>query len=104
TARNTQYLKATSLALFGQLSWHVTDALTIQPGVRLNYDKKSGFYQREVFDGQGDGVTCPAPADDIRLAAQCGVFSPQLSEPSGSDWNLSYDLTASYEIAPDIMA
>src|SRR5690606_5912244 len=78
TARNTQYLKATSLALFGQLSWHVTDALTIQPGVRLNYDKKSGFYQREVFDGQGDGVTCPAPADDIRLAAQCGVFSPQL--------------------------
>src|SRR5690606_10958895 len=51
TAYNTQYLKATSLALFGQLSWHVTDQFTIQPGVRLNYDKKTGFYQREVVDG-----------------------------------------------------
>ncbi len=104
TARNTQYLKATSLALFGQLSWHVTDQFTIQPGVRLNYDKKSGFYQREVFDGQGVAVTCPAPAGDIRRAAQCGVFAPQLSAPSGSDWNLSYDLTLSYEITPEVLA
>src|SRR5690606_36255765 len=104
TARNTQYLKATSLALFGQLSWHVTDALTIQPGVRVNYDKKSGFYQREVFDGLGNPLSCPAPAANIRQVAQCSVFSPQLSAPSGSDWNLGYDLTLSYEIAPDVMA
>src|SRR3546814_14571923 len=40
TAINTQYLKNTSAALFGQLSWKVTDQLTIQPGVRVNYDKK----------------------------------------------------------------
>src|SRR5690606_23378907 len=104
TAYNTQYLKATSLALFGQLSWHVTDQFTIQPGVRLNYDKKTGFYQREVVDGDGNLLTCPAPADNIRQVAQCGVFSPQVSGPSGSDWNLSYDLTLSYEITPDVMA
>src|SRR3546814_1981346 len=46
TAINTQYLKNTSAALFGQLSWKVTDQLTIQPGVRLNYDKKDGYYRR----------------------------------------------------------
>jgi len=104
TAINTQYLKSTSVALFGQLSWQVTDAFTIQPGVRLNYDKKSGFYQREVFDGQGNPVTCPAPAANIRQVAQCSVFSPQLSAPTGSDWNFSYDLTLSYEVASDILA
>src|SRR5690606_41634153 len=81
TARNSQYLKPTSLALFGQLSWHVTDALTIQPGVRVNYDKKSGFYQREVFDGLGNPLSCPAPAANILQVAQYSVFSPQLSAP-----------------------
>src|SRR5690606_16338793 len=45
TTRNTQWLKNTSAALFGQASWKVTDAFTIQPGARLNYDKKTGFYQ-----------------------------------------------------------
>ncbi|PKP63228.1 MAG: TonB-dependent receptor, partial [Alphaproteobacteria bacterium HGW-Alphaproteobacteria-9] len=53
TARNTQFLESTSLALFGQLSWQVTDALTIQPGARLNYDEKEGFFQRRVFTGDG---------------------------------------------------
>ncbi|MDE8650111.1 TonB-dependent receptor [Novosphingobium album (ex Liu et al. 2023)] len=103
TARNTQYLKSTSAALFGQASWKVTDALTIQPGVRVNYDKKSGFYQRVVTTGQGAILTCPQPAGSIG-AAQCGVFSPQLSAPSVSDWNFSYDLNVNYKIAPDILA
>src|SRR3546814_9538694 len=31
TAINTQYLKNTSLALFGQLSWKVSDSVSIQP-------------------------------------------------------------------------
>src|SRR3546814_13836460 len=35
TAINTQYLKNTSLALFGQLSWKVSDSVSIQPGLRL---------------------------------------------------------------------
>ena len=104
TARNTQYLKSTSLALFGQLSWKVTDALTLQPGVRVNYDKKSGFYQRVVTTGAGAILTCPQSATTNPIgSAQCGVFSPQTSAPSDSDWNFTYDFTASYQIAPDIM-
>ena len=105
TATNTQWLKSTSAALFGQLSWHVNDALTIQPGARLNYDKKSGFYQRIVTNGQGQQISCtPAPAAGSVLAAQCGVYQPQVSAPSDSAWNFTYDFNVNYKIAPDILA
>jgi len=102
TARNTQYLKNTSLALFGQLSWKVTDALTLQPGARLNYDKKKGLYQREVFDGQGAPVLF-GQTGAVR-AAQLAIFAPQRVDLSFSDWNFSYDFTAGYKIAPDVLA
>ena len=101
TARNTQFLKSTSLALFGQLSWKVNDALTIQPGARLNYDNKEGFYQREVFDGQGLPVLFGQPG--ARRAAQLAVFTPQVSAPEATDWNFSYDLTVSYKLGDDVL-
>ncbi|ALJ11677.1 TonB-dependent receptor [Sphingopyxis macrogoltabida] len=107
TATNTQYLKSTSAALFGQLSWKVTDALTIQPGVRVNYDKKSGFYERVVTNGQGEVISCtpiPAPGTVAGLSAQCGVYQPQLSTPSDSAWNFTYDFNVNYKVAPDILA
>jgi len=102
TALNDQWLKNTSLALFGQLSWKVTDQLTIQPGVRLNYDKKKGLYERRVFDGAGDEVLFGQPGA-VRQA-QRDVFAPQLIRPTFSDWNFSYDLTVSYQLASDILA
>ncbi|MDC8754767.1 TonB-dependent receptor [Erythrobacter sp. sf7] len=102
TARNTQFLESTSLALFGQASWKVTDAFTIQPGVRLNYDEKRGFYRRRVFTG--DGTELFGTETDARSRAQLGVFQPQESAPEDTDWNLTYDLTLSYELAPDVLA
>jgi iron complex outermembrane receptor protein len=105
TASNTQYLKSTSAALFGQVSWKVTDALTIQPGARVNYDKKSGFYQRIVTNGAGQVISCtPTPATGSVLAAQCGVYQPQNTSPSVSDWNFSYDFNVNYKVARDILA
>ncbi len=102
TAINTQALSNTSLALFGQASWKVTDALTIQPGVRVNYDKKKGLYDRTVFDGQGLPVLTGQTG--ARRAAQLAIFAPQYYEPEFSDWNFSYDLTLSYKLAQDIFA
>lgn len=102
TARNTQFLESTSLALFGQVSWKVTDAFTIQPGARVNYDKKKGFYQRRVFTGSGAELL--GTETDARSRAQLGVFQPQVSAPEDTDWNLTYDLTLSYEVAPDVLA
>ena len=105
TASNTQFLKSTSAALYGQLSYKLTPELTLQPGVRVNYDKKTGFYQRVVTNGAGQVITCtPAPAAGTVLAAQCGVYQPQLTEPSVSDWNFSYDFNVNYKITPDILA
>ncbi len=105
TARNTQFLMSTSAALFGQLSWQITNALTIQPGVRLNHDKKSGFYQRRVFNDAGTEISCfnPAPPAGSIRAAQCGIYQPQLSAPSVKDWNFSYDLNVNYKIASDVL-
>jgi predicted secreted protein len=45
-ALNNISLDNSSAALFGQLSWKITDRLTIQPGIRVNYDKKEGLYAR----------------------------------------------------------
>jgi iron complex outermembrane recepter protein len=101
-AYNTQYLKNLSLALYGQASWKVTDAFTIQPGVRINYDKKEGYYQRLVFDGQGNPVLF-GQTDPIKVA-QRSILSPQESAPEFSDTNFSYDLTASYRFTPQVMA
>lgn len=104
TANNTQFLKSTSAALYGQASYKLTDALTIQPGIRINYDKKTGFYQRVVTNGAGQLISCsPTPAAGSVLAAQCGVYQPQLTEPSVSDWNFSYDFNINYRVAPDIL-
>jgi len=101
TALNTQWLKATSLAVFGQLDFKLTDRLSIQPGVRLNYDKKSGHYERHVFAGDGHEVL--QSATDPISVAQRGIYAPQLIEPTFSDWNFSYDLTASYKAADDVL-
>ncbi|MGV3768557.1 MAG: TonB-dependent receptor [Sphingobium phenoxybenzoativorans] len=104
TASNTQYLKSTSAALFGQVSWKVTDALTIQPGARVNYDKKSGFYERIVTNGAGQVISCtPTPTAGSVLAAQCGVYQPQVSSPSDSAWNFTYDFNVNYKFARDIL-
>jgi iron complex outermembrane receptor protein len=102
SAINTQFLKSTSAALFGQVSWKVTDALTIQPGVRINYDKKSGFYQRRVFDGAGNRVI-NEPASAIRTA-RLAIYQEQTSAPSVADWNFSYDFNVNYKVANDVLA
>ncbi|MFC0587833.1 TonB-dependent receptor [Novosphingobium aquiterrae] len=108
TAFNTIYLNNTSAALFGQFAWKVTDALTVQPGVRVNYDKKVGGYQRLVFDGSGNPVlfTDPntgLPITDIRTAARRDQLTPQKFDVADSDWNFSYDINVSYKVTPAVL-
>ena len=70
TSENDIRLDNTSAALFGQLSWRVTDALTIQPGVRLNYDRKDGLYEFVVTNGAGQLVTFAQHRSEDRCAAR----------------------------------
>ncbi len=102
TARNDIRLDNTSAALFGQLSWKPFDGFAIQPGFRVNYDKKEGLYDSVVTNGAGQLVTFASA--DPRIVAQRGVLAPQRFEAKFSDWNFSYDLTLSYEVAPNILA
>ncbi len=102
TARNTQYLKNTSLALFGQASWKLTPEITLQPGIRLNYDKKDGFYQRRVFTSAGTEILIGGTSSPTKTA-QLAIFTPQTIAPKFSDWNFSYDFTASYKAAPGVL-
>ena len=94
-SENDIVLKSTSLAAFGQLSWKVTDRLRIQPGLRLNYDKKQGSYVAVVTTGSGSTQL---------TSEQRGVLAPQSYNPEFSDWNVSGDLTISYDVADDVMA
>jgi len=109
TANNDIRLDNSSAALFGQLSWKLTDALTIQPGFRVNYDQKKGLYDSVVTGTASDGTRQPVLfsgpySTDPWIVAQRGVLSPQRFAPEFSDWNFSYDLTLSYELASGILA
>ncbi|NNM76210.1 TonB-dependent receptor [Sphingomonas sp. ID1715] len=103
-SENDILLKTTSLAAFGQLAWHVTDRLTLQPGLRVNYDKKSGSYVATVFNGAGVPIVCnPVPASSV-VRDQCATLAPQSYAPRFSDWNVSGDFTISYKLAEDVLA
>jgi len=99
TARNTIGFKNTSAALFGKLTWNVSDRFQITPGLRLNYDKKKGDYVSVVTTGAGELVTGEARFNDQR-----GVLAPQSYRPDFDNWNLSGDITAAYTVTSDIHA
>ncbi len=87
-------LKNTSVAAFGQFTWHINDDWRLQPGLRVNYDKKEGKYIATVTNATNTPLT----------AAQLGVLAPQAYEPEFSDTNVSGDLTVSYDITADVLA
>jgi iron complex outermembrane receptor protein len=95
TSANAIDFSNTSLAGFGQLTWHVTDRLSLQPGIRVNYDRKNGSYSAIVTTGTGGTAL---------NSDQRGVLAPQSYSPRFSAWNLSGDFTASYNVTHAILA
>lgn len=93
-SENDIILKTTSLAAFGQLSWKVTDRLKLQPGIRVNYDKKDGSYVATVTNATNTPLT----------SAQRGVLAPQSYRAHFSDWNVSGDFTIAYDVTDDVLA
>ncbi|MCQ6498275.1 TonB-dependent receptor, partial [Vibrio parahaemolyticus] len=76
-------------AIFGQLTWKVSDRLRILPGVRLNYDKKDGAYSATVTTGSGSTTL---------NSDQRNTLPPQSYAEKFDSWNLAYDLTVSYDV------
>jgi iron complex outermembrane receptor protein len=95
----------TSAALFGQVEWHVTDKFSVIPGLRFNYDEKSGYYRATPYgqlDTTGLGFT-PAQITALR-ALELSILQPLSYASSGEDDNVSYNLTLTYDLADNIHA
>ncbi|WP_375270413.1 TonB-dependent receptor [Sphingomonas sp.] len=103
TARNTIGFSNTSAAAFGKLTWHVSDRLSIAPGVRVNYDQKKGDYSSVVTTGSGATLDCSAAAQAASSVTRdrCGVLAPQRYRPDFDDWNVSGDVTLAYDLSDD---
>jgi iron complex outermembrane recepter protein len=92
-SRNAIAFDNTSFAVFGKLNWEALPGLRFQPGLRVNYDKKSGSYLATVTTGSGSTTL----NND-----QLGVLAPQSYAPEFSDWNVSGDVTLSYDFSDDV--
>jgi len=116
TSTNTINFSNTSFAVFGKLNWEALPNLHIQPGARINYDKKSGYYDAVVsiansqynFTANADNVAALLAATPAGSAArttltnQLNTLAPQRYSPEFSAWNFSGDLTVSYDFSRDV--
>lgn len=88
--RTTYGIKSTSLALFGQIDWRITEKLHFQPGIRYNYDKKVVDYNRVTYGGL---IT-----DDPALQAlKNGVYTNQKFDTDYAKGNFSGQLSLQYK-------
>ena len=84
-----------SAALFGQLTWSVTDRLRLLPGLRLNYDQKEVDFDQRVYGGL-------QTTDPVLVALQRSIFAPQSYTADVDDTNLSGQLTAAYRLTDHV--
>jgi len=102
TSTNNIYFSNSSFAVFGKLNWQVAPGFRIQPGLRVNYDKKSGTYNAVVTSGAGVVATCANPS--TLNSDQLNTLAPQCYAPRFSAWNVSGDVTASVDLDRDVHA
>ncbi len=88
----------TSTALFGQLEWQVTDQLRIIPGLRFNWDEKSGFYRTQTYGGVQYAPNTPG------WNLQRSILTPLAYESEGEDDNISGQLTVAYDFTDNVNA
>ena len=87
----------TSAALFGQLSWSITDRLRVMPGIRVNYDHKNVDFNQQVYGGL-------QTTDPALIALQQSVLAPQAYSANVGDGNQSGQLTVGYKMAQQVNA
>lgn len=76
-------------ALFAQVDWEIFKGFRILPGLRLNYDKKSVDFRREVYGGL-------ETTNAALLALKKFVYSDQAFKADASNFNASGQLTVAY--------
>ncbi|GAB3320434.1 TonB-dependent receptor [Larkinella ripae] len=88
--RTTNEIKSTSLAVFAQADWAVTDKIHILPGVRYNYDKKVVDYRRVTYGGL-------QTTDAALIALKNGVYTNQSFNTNYAEGNFSGQLSVQYK-------
>ena len=95
--RTTNEIKSTSLAIFGQADWAITDKIHVLPGVRYNYDKKVVDYKRDTYGGL-------QTTDAALLALKAGVYSNQAFNTDYAKGNFSGQLSVQYKATSNVNA
>ena len=95
TVLNNSSIDTTSYAAFGQLTWNITDRLSITPGIRYTKEEKDGEYVATVSGGL---VT----ADTTLINRRLGIARPQAYAASTSDGSWSGQIAVSYDITEDV--
>ena len=86
-----------SAAVFGQVSWAVTDRLRLLPGLRFNYDQKDVVFDQRVYGGL-------QTTDPALIALQRSILAPQSYTADVDDTNLSGNITAAYKVTDRVNA
>ncbi|MFZ4690030.1 MAG: TonB-dependent receptor [Polymorphobacter sp.] len=86
-----------SAALYGKLTWNISDTLSLAPGIRVNYDKKDGSYIASVSGGL-------SPVTPAQQVIKNGVLQNQNYQAVFSDWNISGDITLSWKLTDNVLA
>ncbi|MGB3798478.1 MAG: TonB-dependent receptor [Lewinella sp.] len=84
-----------SSALFSQLSWEISERVTLTPGLRLNYDDKKVDFRQSVYGGL-------ATADPELQALQRRVFRPQQFSARIDNFNLSGQMNLKYTVLSNL--
>lgn len=95
--RTTNEIKSTSLAVFGQADWAITEKIHILPGLRYNYDKKVVDYSRVTYGGL-------QTTDAALLALKNGVYSNQAFNTDYAKGNFSGQLSVQYRATSNLNA
>jgi len=90
---NDDTASLTTYAGFGNVNWNITDALTLELGIRRTHEEKDYLYNRLNANGSGDYLPLSNPNNP--LTGQIGAYKETLTD---------YRAALSYKITPDIMA
>lgn len=89
--KTDQNLNTLSAAVFGQLDIALTNKLSLMPGLRYNYDKKSITFKRETYGGL-------ATTDPALIALKNLVYSNQAFDANVDDTNFSGQVSLAYKV------
>lgn len=95
--RTSNRIQSTSLAVFSQIDWSITDKLHLLPGIRYNYDKKVVDYKREAYGGL-------QTTDPALIALKNGVYTNQAFNVVADAGNFSGQLTLQYRSSDKLNA